>query len=89
VRIDDAEVFGAYASGDVVEFCAPRGTIIAEDTRGLHKGAAVRSGDRLVFQLQYSDSDFGAGYPRPANFVLAPPLRAAASRYPEVYSRFL
>lgn len=88
-RIADAEVLGAYAKEDIVEFCGPRGTIVVEDTRGLHKGAAVRSGDRLVFQLQFSDSlFFGADYERPAGAVLAPPLRAAADRYPEVYSRF-
>jgi hypothetical protein len=88
VRIADAEVLGAYAKEDVVEFCGPRGTIVAEDTRGLHKGAAVRMGDRLVFQLQFSDSMFGADYGRPAGAVLTPSLRAAIDRYPDVYSRF-
>jgi len=88
VRIDDAEVRRAYAADDIVELWGPRGTIIAEDTRGLHKGAAVRAGDRLVLQLQYSDSRFGANYPRPAGAVLTPALRDAARRYPGVYAGY-
>jgi hypothetical protein len=89
VRIDDAEVQRAYAEGDAVELCGPRGTIIAEDTRGLHKGRAVRSGDRLVFQLQYSDIIFGADYPRPSGFAVTDALRDAARRHPGVFSRFV
>ncbi|MBY0471661.1 phytanoyl-CoA dioxygenase family protein [bacterium] len=59
-RLDDEEVFAHYSQEDLVEFSAPRGTIIAEDTRGLHKGKHVETGDRLVFQLQFCNSLFGA-----------------------------
>src|SRR6185503_13469174 len=66
-RIRDAEVFQYYARETEVRFVAPRGTVIAEDTRGLHKGMEVLSGDRLMLQLQLSNSLFGAPY-APSSF---------------------
>ena len=36
---------------------------MVEDTRGLHKGKHVSRGDRLVLQLQFSNSLFGMSYP--------------------------
>jgi hypothetical protein len=58
-RLTDEEVSKYYKKEDFVEFTAPSGTIIAEDTRGLHKGKMVENGDRLVFQIQISNSLFG------------------------------
>lgn len=62
VRLSDKEVKAHYRQEDVIEFAAPRGTIIAEDTRGLHKGKHVEIGDRLVLQFQFSNSLFGGYY---------------------------
>ena len=56
-RLTDEEVAAAYPENRFVEFAAPRGTIIAEDTRGLHKGKNPGHGDRLVLQLQFSNRD--------------------------------
>jgi len=90
VRIDDTEVLGFYPKDDIIEFSAPSGTIIVEDTRGLHKGKHVRAGDRLIFQLEFSDSVFGATYPDPTQgFIPVPALQQMAVAYPGVYSRFL
>jgi len=62
-RLQDEEVAKVYdLARDEVRFRAPRGTIFAEDTRGLHKGAALRSGERLVFQLEYASTLFGAPF---------------------------
>jgi len=63
-RISDEEALQHYPAEKILEFRAPAGTIILEDTRGLHKGMVVRSGDRLMLQLQFSNSLFGATYPR-------------------------
>jgi hypothetical protein len=62
---------------------------LAEDTRGLHKGKHVVRGDRLMLQLQFSNSLFGATYPK-CRFgdVIAPPLRGAVSAYPRIFSAF-
>lgn len=63
-RLTDRDVHEHYAEDACREFSAPRGSIIVEDTRGLHKGAHVRAGPRLILQLQFSNGLFGATYPR-------------------------
>jgi len=88
-RLTDEEVAACYRKEDFIEFTGPRGTIIAEDTRGLHKGKHVHRGDRLVFQLEYSDSLFGHDYPKvtPMPF-LDPGMESAARSFPGIYSRY-
>lgn len=90
VRLSDEEVLGHYGKERAVEFTAPRGTIIVEDTRGLHKGKAVSGRSRLVLQLQFSNSLFGATYAKatmraPAN----PHLRQLVGSSPDVYANYL
>jgi ectoine hydroxylase-related dioxygenase (phytanoyl-CoA dioxygenase family) len=88
-RLKDEEINAYYSASDIIEFVAPRGTILAEDTRGLHKGKHVISGDRLMFQIQFSNSLFGANYPSAKiteNMVKE--LRVSIERYPEVYSAY-
>jgi ectoine hydroxylase-related dioxygenase (phytanoyl-CoA dioxygenase family) len=88
-RLSDKEVSAHYGDEDLVEFVAPRGTVIAEDTRGLHKGQAVRSGDRLMLQLQFSNSLFGGTYP-PALFrSVSASLHEMVRAYPSVYANYL
>jgi hypothetical protein len=45
-----------------MEIIAPRGTLIAVDTSGLHKGKPVVAGHRLILQLEYTSALFGQGY---------------------------
>lgn len=60
-RINDDQVIAHYGASKQIEFLASRGTIIIEDTRGLHKGKAVSEDrSRLILQLQFSNSLFGA-----------------------------
>lgn len=61
-RLQDEDIAAHYPPDKVIEFVAPRGTLIIEDTRGLHKGKPVLSGHRLIFQTQFSDSLFGGEY---------------------------
>ncbi len=63
-RISDEEVYESFGMQKEVKFIAPAGTVIVEDTRGLHKGLHVEEGDRLIFQMQLSNSAFGAKYPK-------------------------
>ena len=58
-RLSDEEVQREYTADAIKTFTAPRGSIIAEDTRGLHKGLPVRRGDRLMLELEFSNSLFG------------------------------
>jgi hypothetical protein len=90
VRLSDRDVHAEYPPSALIEFNAPRGTILVEDSRGLHKGKRVVRGDRLMLQVQFSNSLFGATYPRcrlPA--VIEPPLRSAVAAYPPIFSAFL
>jgi hypothetical protein len=59
VRLSDADVARLYPADAVRRFTAPRGSIIAEDTRGLHKGEPVLGGDRLMLEFEFSNSLFG------------------------------
>ncbi|MDX1959906.1 MAG: phytanoyl-CoA dioxygenase family protein [Leptospiraceae bacterium] len=58
-RLTDEEINKHYPSEQVMEFTAPAGTIIIEDTRGLHKGKPAIKGSRLILQLQFSDYGYG------------------------------
>ncbi len=89
-RLSDEEVKASFESTDIVEFRAPRGTIIAEDTRGLHKGLHVQAGDRLMLELNFSNSRFGANYPRlPLGDETCADLRRSRNRFPALYEGFL
>jgi hypothetical protein len=65
VRLSDEEVRSHYGDAKQIAFVAPKGTIIIEDTRGLHKGNAVQpnGSSRLMLQLQFSNSLFGGSAP--------------------------
>jgi len=58
-RLPDADVQREYHADAIKHFVAPRGSIIAEDTRGLHKGLPVLHGDRLMLEFEFSNSLFG------------------------------
>jgi hypothetical protein len=89
VRLNDEEVSRYFPSERMKEFNAPAGTIIFEDTRGLHKGKAVRQGDRLMLQLQFSNCLFGGAY-QPAVFrSMIPDLKKMSEMYPGIYKNYL
>jgi ectoine hydroxylase-related dioxygenase (phytanoyl-CoA dioxygenase family) len=88
-RLTDDEVSQNFTPERLIEFVAPRGTILAEDTRGLHKGLEVRKGDRLMLQLQFSNCLFGGTY-KPASFrSMTTSLRETARRYPSIYMNYV
>jgi len=88
-RLTDEEVGTYFPPERIVEMVAPRGTVIAEDTRGLHKGKNVLRGDRLMLQLQFSNSLFGGNYP-PAWFGdrLDASLKIMLKTYPRIYANY-
>jgi hypothetical protein len=75
-----------------MQFIAPKGTIIIEDTRGLHKGNPVQPGgnSRLMLQLQFSNSLFGGSTPT-AKFrrIRDERLRSLVGADGDVYRQFL
>lgn len=89
-RLSDDEVRKYYDDKDFIEFNAPRGTIIAEDTSGLHKGKHVLKGDRLLLQMQFSVSLFGTEYrdEKASLSAVNDELARRISHYPRLYSRY-
>lgn len=90
VRLSDEEVLSSYGAEKEIQFAAPKGTIIVEDTRGLHKGNAVSGNSRLILQLQLSNSLFGAVYPKGRlPLTRTPELEAMIRRASDVYGAYL
>jgi ectoine hydroxylase-related dioxygenase (phytanoyl-CoA dioxygenase family) len=88
-RLTDEEVARHHSSSEYVRFVGKRGTIIAEDTRGLHKGQHVVSGDRLVFQIELANTLFGGAVPTlPLAEPVVAELRERMRAYPRLYSAF-
>jgi phytanoyl-CoA dioxygenase PhyH len=89
-RIPDEEIARCYPKDAFVEMTGPCGTIIAEDTRGFHKGKVLESGDRLVLQFEFCDSLFGAPYTR-SNLESSynPHLFRFVRKYRRIYSKFV
>ena len=90
-RLTDAEINANFSPADVLEFAGERGTIIVEDTRGLHKGKPVTRGDRLMFELEFSTSLFGGAEPGLAELVKAhrPGFGDFVRAYPRMFSRWI
>jgi hypothetical protein len=58
-RLTDHDVRSEFPEEHWKTISGSRGTILIEDTRGLHKGLPVLEGHRLVLQFQYSQNLFG------------------------------
>ena len=88
VRLSDDEVSETFPVSSWKEFTGKRGTLIVEDTRGLHKGKHCVAGDRLLLQLEYTISEYGADVSLPEldHGSAIPSLRKAISKYPGVFS---
>ena len=88
-RLQDQEVFQYFSRDAEVRFLAPKGTVIAEDTRGLHKGLELHNDDRLMLQLQFSNSLFGGSY-APSSFrTMTREMAAMTKAYPGIYRDYL
>lgn len=82
-RFSDEEVAAAYDEDQIRTFTGPTGTVLLEDTRGLHRGTPVKRGFRLVLQIEFSTDTFGRIEPIrqvPDTF------REACSQFPRLLS---
>jgi hypothetical protein len=57
---DDQTLHDFFGKENEVMFTAPKGTIIAEDTAGFHRGSTVLRNYRLMMQFQFSVLDIPA-----------------------------
>lgn len=58
-RLEDEEVAEFYPRETWKTMAAPKGKILLEDTRGLHKGIALKRDHRLMLQFEYAQNLFG------------------------------
>jgi len=90
-RIEDWEVEQHYKKEDILEVVGKKGTIVAVDTRGLHKGKYLLKGDRTLFQMNFSDSLFGGAFDKKAHTFpeeICEELRDTMARYPRVFAKY-
>lgn len=90
-RLDSKEVIDCYGKNREITYEAPCGTIIAEDTSGLHRGLPVQKGDRLVFQIQFSNSLFGAESKTTKidRENVCSELKNNIEKYPDIYELYI
>jgi hypothetical protein len=88
-RHTDADVEAAFGRENMVELCGTRGSIIAVDTRGLHKGKDLTKDKRLLFQIEFSNSMFGQYYPPNKKPAMRPELEAQFQKYKHSYEQIL
>jgi len=58
-RLDDNDVEKKFPKKDIIDILATKGSLLIEDTRGLHKGRHLIKNNRFLIQVQYSSSLFG------------------------------
>lgn len=55
-RISDQEIHQYFSSDKICEFLGKKGDLIIEDSRGYHKGKPVVENDRLILEIQFTDT---------------------------------
>ena len=65
-RYTDNEIRSAFGDEKLIEIKGKKGTIIAVDTIGIHKGKDLIEGERLLFQIEFANSLFGQNYIKPS-----------------------
>jgi hypothetical protein len=85
-RFTDQEIIANFNEKDILELCGDKGTLIAVDTMGLHKGKPLTKGERLIFQIEFTNSLFGAPFNQ-LRFSRAD-SQQAITNYPFIFQRF-
>lgn len=68
-RFEDKTISNLYGEDKIIEIVGKKGTLIAVDTRGLHKGKPLYKSYRDLFQVEFSNSLFGRRYVTEINEV--------------------
>ena len=85
-RFEDDEIEKIYGKDNLLELCGKRGSIMAVDTRGFHKGKDLTKGKRLLFQIQFTNSLFGQSYDKIDYNLIEAKHKKLVNQYPESYS---
>ena len=85
VRHSDETILQTYGKDAFCEFNGARGTIIAEDSRGFHKGKMLTEGDRLLLAFELSNTLFGANKRHRIRNIRNDQFGRFAKKYPRIY----
>jgi ectoine hydroxylase-related dioxygenase (phytanoyl-CoA dioxygenase family) len=85
VRQSDETMLRTYGHEAFLEFTGKRGTIVAEDSRGFHKGKMLTEGDRLLLAFELSNTLFGANKRHRIRKIWHPQFREFAKKFPRIY----
>ena len=55
-RVPDDKIHEQYGDANICEILGKKGDLIIEDTRGYHKGKPVIKDDRLMLEIQFTDT---------------------------------
>jgi hypothetical protein len=89
-RISDEEMIKFYPKEKFVEVTAPKGTIIAGDTLCFHKGKPLKQGDRLVLELEFTNSLFGGSHQKvELKNINNSNLSESVKNYSRVFQKFI
>ena len=86
-RFTDEQIESLYGTEKIKKFMGKKGTILAVDTRGFHKGEKLNHCNRLIFQLEFSNSLFGMNYPYLDKKNINPDYLETFNKYPSTYLR--
>jgi phytanoyl-CoA dioxygenase PhyH len=90
VRIPDKDIEAAFGKESIVELYGKRGTVLAVDTRGFHKGKMLTAGHRLMGQLTFSSPAYSGAHARKMKLPseIEPALARAIKTSPRVYEKY-
>ena len=89
-RISDEEIKVSYNTSDIMELTGKRGTIMAVDTRGFHKGKTLIKGYRLMFEMVFSSSLYGGAYRnQKIHYIKSSALQKAMAKFKRTYTRYI
>jgi ectoine hydroxylase-related dioxygenase (phytanoyl-CoA dioxygenase family) len=88
VRHRDEDILRIFGADSYREFVSPKGTIVAEDSRGLHKGKVLKKGERLMLAFELSSSLFGSNKRHNIRTFHSERFKRFASKYPTLYQNF-
>ncbi len=86
-RFEDNEIETIYGKENILELCGKRGTIMAVDTRGFHKGKDLLREQRLMFQIEFANSMFGQAYSPCKIDYASPSYQQIAEHYSHTYQQ--
>ena len=88
-RIEDNLISNYFSEDKIKSFIGEAGSVLIEDSVGLHRGSQVLSGRRVMMQVQFSSSLFGAKkevitFPN----QMTENFKEALKNYPKIFKNF-